>query len=919
MGHNQERFQAQASNQDAPVVLVAPLSALERAHLALVGGKAANLGELIRAGFPVPEGFCVTTAAYALMSASAGVEPLVAELAQLPDSAGERLDALAAAIHTAVLQAPAPVAVAAALASAYHGLGGRAVPVAVRSSATAEDLPGASFAGQHETALQVVGAESLLAALQRCWASLWSERAVRYRARLGIDPRAVRLAVVVQRMVDAQVAGVLFTANPLTGKRRQAILDASPGLGEAVAAGATTPDHFIVDTPAGAISERHIGGKQLEIRPVAGGGTRRVERLPQPQVCLSDAQVLALAALGARVEAHFGTPQDIEWALDSAGQCWLLQARPITTLFPLPAGAPAADAELRVYLCFNAQQGSTRPFTPIGISALRRIASAIAAMAGAAPPSPAHGPGFVTEAASRLFFDVTAALRHPVGRRILTEALADAEAQAVAGFRRLVADPRLSLLPASPRAFALAAARLLVRSRMPWYLLQALLAPQAAQARAAQLERQLRAEAALERPLSPDDALRAAERLLAAAPALLFQISPLMLASMLSFALAGRLLGELATEAERQVVLQGTPGNPTVAMNQALAELAQQVRAEAPAARLLQATPPAQLAAAYREGALPAVLQRGLARFLQEYGHRSVDELDLGVARWAEAPDYLLSVLAGYLPLRDADQPPGRQLRRAAAAGEAMVVELTRRAAQHSLLRGLLVGICLRRARALGGARELPRSILALMLARVRALLRPAGIALAKGGQLARGDDVVFLTLPEVAAALAGADLRATVRDRRASYAEERGRRPVPLVLLSDGTEPTDPAPQAEPHGQILKGTAAASGRASGLARVLHDPHGAQLLPGEILVAPATDPGWTPLFLSASGLVMELGGAMAHGAIIAREYGLPAVVGVAGATTRIATGSRITVDGTRGTVTIEGSGDAVREGGGGRI
>lgn len=356
MSQEHRGLQRQGGGQLDSAPLVVPLGALNRTLLALVGGKAANLGELIRAGFPVPEGFCVTTAAYALVGASAEIESLLAELAQLQGSAGERLDALASAVQTALLHTPIPASIAAAVTGAYQGLsGGQALPVAVRSSATAEDLPGASFAGQHETALQVVGVEALLAAAQRCWASLWSERAVRYRAHLGIDPRTVRLAVVVQPMVDAEVAGVLFTANPLSGKRREVMLDASPGLGEAVVSGATTPDHFVVDTPTGAIRERRIGGKQLEVRPVPGGGTRRVERPPQPGACLADAQVRALAALGARVEALYGAPQDIEWALDSAGQCWLLQSRPITTLFPLPAGAPATDAELLVYLCFNAQ------------------------------------------------------------------------------------------------------------------------------------------------------------------------------------------------------------------------------------------------------------------------------------------------------------------------------------------------------------------------------------------------------------------------------------------------------------------------------------------------------------------------------------------------------------------------------------
>ena len=236
------------------------------------------------------------------------------------------------------------------------------VPVAVRSSATAEDLPQASFAGQQDTYLNVVGAEAVVDAVRRCWASLWTERAVSYRATNGIDPRAVRLAVVVQRMVDAEVSGVMFTANPVTGKRRQTVIDASAGLGEAVVSGAVNPDHFVVDTASGEILERQPGDKRVAIVAVPGGGTHQVEPAGgEDELSISDAQVRALAALGARVEAHYGAPQDTEWAIDGEGGIWLLQARPITTLFPLPAGAPDPDDDLRVYFSASVAQGVYRP------------------------------------------------------------------------------------------------------------------------------------------------------------------------------------------------------------------------------------------------------------------------------------------------------------------------------------------------------------------------------------------------------------------------------------------------------------------------------------------------------------------------------------------------------------------------------
>jgi pyruvate,water dikinase len=313
---------------------------------------------------------------------------------------------------------------------------------------------------------------------------------------------------------------------------------------------------------------------------------------------------------------------------------------------------------------------------------------------------------------------------------------------------------------------------------------------------------------------------------------------------------------------------------------------------------------PAQLSDVFRSGTLPPPLQHDLTQFLSTYGHRSVNELDLGVPRWSEDPTYLFGVLAGYLQLRDPAKAPDRQFQRAAQEAEAMLTELTRRARRASRVRGLLVGFFQRRARALGGLREMPRFALALLLAQARALLLPAGETLAQAGRLAHADDIFFLSLPEIHAALDGVDFRSTVGERHALYDHERARRSVPLVLLSDGATPAAEPAAGDAIGHLLRGIPASPGRATGSARVIFDPHAAQLAQGEILVTPSTDPGWTPLFLTAGGLVMETGGAMSHGAIVAREYGIPAAVGVAEATKRIQTGQSVTVDGSAGTVTI---------------
>jgi len=560
---------------------------------------------------------------------------------------------------------------------------------------------------------------------------------------------------------------------------------------------------------------------------------------------------------------------------------------------------------LRVYLCFTVQQGTEWPFTPIGSSAIRVLASVIATLLGFPPRDALQGPRFVTEAASRIFLDVTGALRSPFGRAILSQMMAQAETHAAAIFRQLSADPRLSLVKTRRLPLVLTIGRLFARTRLPWYLLQALLWPASARIHLLRLIETLRAAASAQETMDPRSRVIAVERrFFATLPRLLAGTAPVMLGGMGTFALASKLLGDLASADERQIVMRGLPGNPTTAMNLALWALAQTVQADPPTAAFVQHAPPTQLRDAYRSGSLPPALQQGLAQFLATYGHRSINELDLGVPRWSEDPTYLFGVLASYLQLNDSAPAPDRHFQRAAEEAEAMRAEFTRRARHASRVRGLLVGFFLRRARALGGLREMPRFALALLLAQARALLSPVGDALVQAGRLTYTDDIFLLSFPELHAALDGTDFRSTVHERRTQYDQECARRHVPLVLLSDGTAPSIEPTALTSADELLWGSPASPGCVTAPARVIRDPHAAQLAHGEILVAPSTDPGWTPLFLTAGGLVMETGGAMSHGAIVAREYGIPAVVGVARATERIRTGQSITVDGTMGTITL---------------
>src|SRR5438874_2586401 len=803
----QNQNQPDQPSQSSHSPLVLPLSAIEASLLPLVGGKAANLGELIRAGLPVPDGFCVTTAAYELASQQANLEPLLHALAATNAGDAARLEEYAAAARAALLAVTIPTEVVEAIREAYH----EPLAVALPSSDTAEDLPFASFAGQQVTYLNVIGIEAVLDAVQRCWASLWTDRAVSYRLSNHIDPLTVRLAVVVEHMVNAAVAGVLFTANPLTGRRHQAVIDANPGLGEAVVSGAVNPDHFVVNAASGEIVERHLGEKQVLIRALPGGGTERVESAEQSKrSSLTDEQLVTLAKLGMQLEAHFGAPQDIEWAIDDKGKLWLVQSRPITTLYPLPDNAPETDDVLRVYFSLNVFQGVYRPLTPMGIALLRLFGSMIAGLFHLAPRDPLRGPSILVEAGGRLFLDVTSTLRTVIGRKFLLGAAQIGEARSAALFQQLTTDPRLSLVPTPRWRLIRAFGSLLAETRAPIYIIQALLWPSTVQKRITQVRALVQsfndeaAKAPAQDTADLADRLTAFEQLLQGRVKSVLRVIPPMMASGLgSYALSGRLLEDIATPGEMQIVLRGLPHNPTTEMDLELWALAQRVQADAVAAQAVYDTPPERLAQQYREGALPPTLKLGLGDFLHAYGHRGVAEIDLGLPRWSEDPTHILGMLANYLQLKDPDLAPDVQFHRGAQEAEAMVATLTRRARRKGWLRGVLVGFFLNRARALAGIREMPKFCLVLLLAYIRRFLLTIGKAMEQRGWLEHAGDIFFITLSEAHVALKGEDMRQMIRERRASYDLELQRRHIPRVLLSDGTEPA----VASQTGSLADGT----------------------------------------------------------------------------------------------------------------
>ncbi|MEV1288524.1 PEP/pyruvate-binding domain-containing protein [Micromonospora sp. NPDC049679] len=785
----------------------------------LVGGKAAGLGEMIKLGERVPEGFCLTTTAN--------------QLGAIPETE---------------------------VVAAYERLGGGLV--AVRSSATAEDLPHASFAGQQDTFLNVTGTEQLLDAIRRCWDSLHTERAIAYREANNIAHETVRMAVVVQRMIDPTVAGVMFTANAVTGCRTEMVVDAAPGLGTAVVDGTVVADHYVLT------------------------GTQHDDK-----GCLTRAQLDELQRVGERLQDHFGRPQDIEWAIDHDGALWLLQSRPITTLFPLPpdTGRPLP----RIYLEFGHVQGMLQPVTPMGMSTLKTMLAGMFASFGIKVE--------IVDIGGRLYGDLTDLVRSRSTRKRVVRLMAvDFGPRAQAVVEHVLADPRFAPQPGNPaRTSAALTSTLRTVPRAAAGILGALARPDRARVRMFREIEQLK-----RRAVAPAGLNTAAERLSFVEtqdPSTRYDriIWPVV-TGILVAALPPQLLKGIASDAEIHTVLSGMPHNVTIEMDLALWRVAERATEHR---ELLLNTPPDELATKYLAGALPDI---GLSAFLDSYGHRAVAEVDIGVPRWDEDPAPVFAMIANYLRVTDPEQAPDRRFERAAATAEAKLEELVRRARRSRPIRGRLAGFFLRRSRALTGLREAGKFAGLYPLRETRRQLLLIGADLVESGLLKHADDIMFLTAGEVRTAVHdGADHRDTVTSRKAVHHRELRRPTVPVSLLSDGTDVELLIPPAPSQDGALRGVGAAAGRVTGPARVVRDPAAAHIEPGEILVAPTTDPGWTPLFLTAGGLVTETGATMAHGPTVAREYGIPAVICVPGATAKIKTGQLITVDGAAGTVTID--------------
>ena len=837
-------------------VYVLDFQEIDQTQIAVVGGKGAHLGELSRIeGLRVPTGFCVTTDAFQrIMAEAPSIDDLLDRLSRLTADDRDKIRALSAEIRRTLEGIAIPDDLAAAITRPLGRLGEQAA-YAVRSSATAEDSPTASFAGQQDTYLNVVGPAAILQHVGRCWASLFTERAVTYRLRNGFNHRKVHMAVVVQQMVFPQASGILFTADPVTGNRKVVSVEACFGLGEALVSGLDNADVYKVrDGEVVAKSER------------------------QDQPALTDTQVVRLAELGRRMEAHFGRPQDIEWCLvDDDFQ--VVQSRPITTLFPIPA---TDDRENHVYVSVGHQQMMTDAMKPLGLSVWQLTTSRPMAEAG-----------------GRLFVDVTPILASPASRAGLVGGLGKSD-PLIGDALQTILDRGdfIPSLPAEGPGWAppgVGHASIETDPAIPAEL----------------IERSQTSITALNRDIRTKSGSALLDFIVADIQEMKrIQFDPRSLQVIMAGMEAAWWLNEkleawLDEKNTADTLTQSVPNNVTSEMGLALLDVADVIRPHPDVVAFLQQVEHDDFLDDLPRLAGGRETRDAIRAWLDKYGMRGVGEIDITRPRWSERPTMLVPILLGHIENFEpgAGQRRFEQGRQAAWKKEQELLERLR-ALPDGERKSEETKRMIDRVRTFSGYREHPKYHMVSRHFVYKQALMEEAERLVQARVLREKEDIFYLRFQELQDIVRTNQVDDQLIEQRKDAFRSYQALTPPRVLTSDGEAVTGAYRRDGLPSGALVGLPVSAGTVEGRARVVLDIAEADLEAGDILVTAYTDPSWTPLFVAIKGLVTEVGGLMTHGAVIAREYGLPAVVGVEHATRLIRDGQRIRVHGTDGYVEI---------------
>ncbi|WP_191566918.1 phosphoenolpyruvate synthase [Metabacillus idriensis] len=860
---------------------------IDKTRQMAVGGKGMNLGECSRIeGIFVPEGFCVTTEAYKrVIWKNEELHQLLDQLAVQKVDERERISEISRKIRELIEGIEIEKGIEEDIDRCLLTFGFEHA-YAVRSSATAEDLPYASFAGQQDTYLNIKGKDAILQHISKCWASLFTDRAVIYRMQNGFDHRKVYLSVVIQRMIFPQASGILFTADPVTSNRKRLSIDAGFGLGEALVSGLVSADNYKVRE--GRIVEKTISTKKLAIYAREEGGTEEKEIEPGQQnlSTLSDEQVLELERIGRKLEAYFGYPQDIEWCLiDDA--FYIVQSRPITTLYPIPE---ANDQENHVYVSVGHQQMMTDPMKPLGLSFFLLTT-----------PAP------MRKAGGRLFVDVTPMLASPDSRKMLLDAMGQHDPLMKDALwtiiergdfiKSLPNDKQEQNSGKSNKSVSSADSRAQIEND-PTIVSDLI---KSSQTSIEELKQNIQTK------LGSDlfDFILEDIQIL---KKILFdpQSSAVFMAAIDASSWINKNMNEwLGEKNAADILSQSVPNNITSEMGLALLEVADVIRPYPEVIDYLQHVKDDNFLDELVRFEGGQETQDAIYDYLSKYGMRCTGEIDLTKTRWSEKPTTLVPVILSNIKNFEpnASNRKFEQGRQEALKKEQELLDRLKQlpdGEQKAKETKRMIDLI----RNFIGYREYPKyGMVNRYFIYKQALLKEAE-QLVQSGVIHEKEDIYYLTFEELREVVLTNKLDYQIISKRKDEYELYGKLTPPRVITSDGEIIVGKHKRENLPAEAIVGLPVSSGVIEGRARVILNMENANLEEGDILVTAFTDPSWTPLFVSIKGLVTEVGGLMTHGSVIAREYGLPAVVGVENATKLIKDGQRIRVNGAEGYIEI---------------
>ncbi|MEY9972754.1 phosphoenolpyruvate synthase/pyruvate phosphate dikinase [Lysinibacillus sp. RC46] len=862
--------------------LVLGFQEMDKTQLLLVGGKGSNLGELSKIeGIQVPEGFCVTTVGYQkAIEQNETFQILLDQLLTLKVEDRDQVGEISRKIRQIIMEVEIPSDVVNSVAHTLSQLGDDHA-YAVRSSATAEDLPHASFAGQQDSYLNIIGKDSILQHIRKCWASLFTDRAVIYRMQNGFDHSQVYLSVIIQRMVFPQASGILFTADPITSNRKLLSINASFGLGEALVSGLVSPDCYKVQEDK--IVDKMIATKKLAIYSLKGGGTetQQIDPNQQKTQTLTDQQILQLARIGRQIEAYFDCPQDIEWCLVD-DTFYIVQSRPITTLFPIPK---ANDQENHVYISVGHQQMMTDPMKPLGLSFFLLTTSAPMRKAG-----------------GRLFVDVTHQLALPVSRNNLLNAMGqhdplmkDALMNIIERGDFIKSLPNDIKAPSPNRGNTDTLAQIENNPSIVSELIKR------NQTSIEELKQNIQTKSGID---LFDFILEDIQEL----KKFLFdpQSSAVFMAAINASIWVNEKMNEwLGEKNVADTLSQSVPNNITSEMGLALLDVADVIRPYPEVIAYLQHTKDDTFLVELVKFNGGQEARDAFYVFLNKYGMRCAGEIDITKPRWSEKPITLVPMILNNIKnlQPNASTRKFEQGRQEALKKEQELLERLKQLPDGeqkaketkrmiSLIRNFI------------GYREYPKyGMINRYFVYKQALLKEAG-QLVQANVIHEKEDIYYLTFEELREIVHTNKLDYQIISERKDEYKLYERITPPRVITSDGEIIVGEYKRENLPAKAIVGLPVSSGVIEGRARVILNMEDADIEEGDILVTSFTDPSWTPLFVSIKGLVTEVGGLMTHGAVIAREYGLPAVVGVENAIKLIKDGQRIRVHGTEGYIEI---------------